>query len=110
VSLAGARMARDSAKRLLIDGVDPNEPAPWQFGGSNKPFATPAEWPAAGKNAEPVKAELTGFAKVTGEAKIMIDIPGLPSRTVNVPLNGTVNANGPGSLGTSSPDAATPGH
>jgi hypothetical protein len=54
----------------------------------------------------PLTAELKGEAKVTGEARITIDIPGLPSRTVNVPLNGTVNANGPGSLGVSSPDSS----
>lgn len=59
----------------------------------------------AGTGGAPVKAELTGIAKVTGEAKITIEIPGMPNRTVNVPLNGTVNANGPGSVGTSSPDA-----
>jgi hypothetical protein len=54
----------------------------------------------------PIQAELRGEAKVTGEAKITIDIPGLGSRVVNVPLNGTLGANGPGSLGVSSPDAA----
>lgn len=61
--------------------------------------------PALGNSGGAVQAELTGSAKVTGEAKITIDIPGLLSRIINVPLNGNVSANGPGSLGTSSPDA-----
>lgn len=56
----------------------------------------------------PSKTEVTGTMK--GEAKITIDIPGLPSRTVNVPMDGTISANGPGSLGVSSPDAAAPNH
>jgi hypothetical protein len=56
-----------------------------------------------------VEAELKGHAKVTGEAKITIDIPGLGLQSVNVPLSGTIAPNGPGSLGVSSPDAvATP--
>lgn len=54
----------------------------------------------------PIKAELHGQAEVKGEARVTIDIPGLPSRTVGVPLNGALNANGPGSLGKSSPDAS----
>jgi hypothetical protein len=57
---------------------------------------------------QPVEAELKGEAKVTGEAKITIEIPGLPNRTVNVPLNGSMGANGPGSVGKSSPDASAP--
>ena len=54
-----------------------------------------------------VQAELRGSAKVAGEAKVTIDIPALGYRSaVMVPLQGALDANGPGSLGTSSPDAA----
>jgi hypothetical protein len=53
----------------------------------------------------PVQAELHGEAEVKGEAKVTIEIPGFGTRDVRVPLKGTVNANGPGSLGVSSPDA-----
>jgi hypothetical protein len=56
----------------------------------------------------PIEAELKGSAEVKGEAKITIDIPGIGSHLVNVPLRGTVTANGPGSVGVSSPDAAAP--
>jgi hypothetical protein len=73
---------------------DPHEPAPWMPGGS---------WDTKGGGGA-AAPELHG--KVTGEAKITIDIPGVGTRDVNVPLRGTVSANGPGSLGTSSPDAA----
>lgn len=55
---------------------------------------------------KPVQAELHGQAEVKGEAKVTIEIPGVGSRDVRIPLKGTVNANGPGSLGVSSPDAA----
>jgi hypothetical protein len=53
----------------------------------------------------PVQAELHGQAEVKGEAKVTIEIPGVGTRDVRVPLKGVVNANGPGSLGVSSPDA-----
>ena len=53
----------------------------------------------------PVQAELNGQAEVKGEAKVTITIPGLGDRDVRVPLRGTFNANGPGSLDVSSPDA-----
>jgi hypothetical protein len=59
---------------------------------------------------KPVTAELHGQAEVKGEAKVTITIPGLGDRDVRVPLRGTMNANGPGSLGVSSPDAGAPGH
>lgn len=68
-------------------------------------YSATLPWPSAGKNAEPVKAESTGIAQVKGEARITIDIPGFGSRQVNVPLGGILS-NGPGSLGTSSPDAS----
>lgn len=51
-----------------------------------------------------VKAELHGSAEVKGEAKITIEIPGVTTRTVGVPLSGRLD-NGAGSLGVSSPDA-----
>ncbi|MFA6265964.1 MAG: phage tail tape measure protein [Pseudolabrys sp.] len=58
----------------------------------------------------PVEATLKGSAEVTGKAEVVITIPGLSnSWTVQVPMRGTVDANGPGSLGTSSPDAAPQG-
>ncbi|HWK33649.1 MAG TPA: phage tail tape measure protein, partial [Hyphomicrobium sp.] len=88
----------EERQRLGIPMIGGAANTPW----GKAPFGEVAPWPA--KDVPPVKAELSGIAKVTGEAKITIDIPGMPSRTVNVPLNGTVNANGPGSLGVSSPD------
>jgi hypothetical protein len=66
--------------------------------------------PLLGQDSKPVQAELHGQAEVKGEAKVTITIPGLGDRDVRVPLRGTVNANGPGSLGVSSPDALAPGH
>ena len=42
--------------------------------------------------------------KVTGEARVTIEIPGLAARTIGVPLQGRLD-NGPGSVGVSSPDA-----
>ena len=57
---------------------------------------------------KPVQAELHGQAQVHGSATVTINIPGAQPHTVNVPLKGVVNANGPGSLGVSSPDADAP--
>jgi hypothetical protein len=62
-----------------------------------------------------VTAELTGSAEVHGEAKVVVQVEAGSSLLQVVKqaesamkLAGTVNANGPGSLGHSSPDAATP--
>lgn len=76
--------------RSLFGLADDHEPAPWKPGGA---------WDTQPK----APTEVNGH--ITGEAKITIEIPGLGNRTVNVPLNGLVNANGPGSVGVSSPDA-----
>ena len=54
----------------------------------------------------PVEAELKGEAKVSGKAEVTINIPGFGVHSAMIPLSGTMSANGPGSLGTSSPDAA----
>lgn len=53
-----------------------------------------------------VEAELKGKAEVSGKAEVTINIPSLGVHSVTVPLRGTLNANGPGSLGVSTPDAA----
>jgi len=53
-----------------------------------------------------VTAELKGEATVSGKAEVTINIPGFGVHSAMIPLSGTVSANGPGSLGTSSPDAA----
>lgn len=74
---------------------DPGEPAPWMPGGS---------W-----NRDQAPPDLKG--EVKGEAKVTLDLSGLGisrSWDVRVPLKGTIGTNGPGSLGTSSPDAAAP--
>ncbi|MBR1154605.1 hypothetical protein [Bradyrhizobium sp. JYMT SZCCT0428] len=73
---------------------------------------------AAGGGSGPVKAELTGTANVEGEATIKVDVTVTPSSEVinatatakssAAQLRGMLNANGPGSTGKSSPDAAAP--
>ncbi|MCW5693087.1 MAG: hypothetical protein KIT48_12050 [Pseudolabrys sp.] len=64
--------------------------------------------PGARPAMPPVQAELHGTAEVKGEAKVTIEIPGLPARTVDVPLRGQISTNGPGSVGVSAPDAEAP--
>ncbi|WP_198031768.1 hypothetical protein [Bradyrhizobium sp. Ec3.3] len=60
-----------------------------------------------------VQAQLTGSAEVHGETKIVVEASSTLLDVVRqaenaVKLVGTLNANGPGSLGHSSPDAAAP--
>lgn len=72
-------------------------------------FSEPAPWPTNGR-AEPVKAELTGGTlKTSGQIEVTLNIPGVGVQRFSVPTSGTVDANGPGSLGTSSPDASVRG-
>lgn len=54
-----------------------------------------------------VKAELTGSAEVKGEVTVRIEAPELLRAYANAArVSGTLNANGPGSTGKSSPDAS----
>lgn len=69
------------------------------------PSSLPSSWGEL-FGGKPVQAELHGQAEVKGKAKVTISIPGRADRDVRVPLRGAVNANGAGSLGVSSPDAA----
>jgi hypothetical protein len=78
---------------------DDHEPAPWQPGGA---------W--SGSNGQPVQAELHGQADVKGELTVKVEPSSELLRIVDqakkASLSGTVRANGPGSLGVSSLDAA----
>jgi len=78
--------------------------------------AAPA-WPAMiGGGHIPTPAQLTGSAEVHGEASIKVEVQASSSllqivetmRQVPIGLSGMYNANGPGSVGKSSPDAAAP--
>lgn len=79
---------------------------------------TPQQWQdivAAGAQA-PVTAQLTGSAEVHGETTLKVEVTTSSEllrivdsmKTLPQRLMGSLNANGPGSLGKSSPDAAAP--
>jgi hypothetical protein len=69
-----------------------------------------------GRDAGPVTATLVGSAEVSGEAEVKVVVEAGSSllqvveqaRRINMDLRGSVNANGPGSAGKSSPDASAP--
>lgn len=67
---------------------------------------------------KPVTAELTGSAEVSGETTVKVEVEVKPSsellnaiasaKNATAQMRGQLNANGPGSTGRSSPDAAAP--
>jgi hypothetical protein len=76
-------------------------------------------WPAMvgmGSAAIGGKTELTGSAEVRGEATLKVEVGASSTllqiieqaKSVPLTLNGQLNANGPGSVGKSSPDASAP--
>ncbi|HWL06724.1 MAG TPA: phage tail tape measure protein [Xanthobacteraceae bacterium] len=78
--------------------------------------AAPA-WPAMVSGGQiPTQAQLTGSAEVRGEASLKVEVQASSNllqivetmRQVPIGLSGMYNANGPGSTGKSSPDAAAP--
>lgn len=71
-----------------------------------------------GGDSRPVTAELQGSAEVKGETTVKVEVTVSPSSELitanatananNAQMRGMLNANGPGSVGRSSPDAAAP--
>lgn len=99
---ATKQQSKDVRPGVPLPRSDPRKERPWE----NNILDLP-----------PVKAELTGSAEVKGEAVVKVQIE--PSseflrvvdraQAVSVKLDGMVKANGPGSTGRSSPDAAPGG-
>ncbi|MFT4277373.1 MAG: phage tail tape measure protein [Rhodopseudomonas sp.] len=99
---AAKQQSKDVRPGVPLPRSDPRKERPWE----NNILDLP-----------PVKAELTGSAEVKGEAVVKVQIE--PSseflrvvdraQAVSVKLDGMVKANGPGSTGRSSPDAAPGG-
>jgi hypothetical protein len=134
-TMAAMKYDEDDARRAWLRkqlGIeDPKEIPPRKFGGKWAPYSETAPWPAVGENAKPMnapwtgpndrtaEAELKGSAEITTRitiepsqdflAKVKTEVSnGLRGISINGAGGGLINSNGPGSLGTSSPDAGAP--
>jgi hypothetical protein len=87
----------------------------WGYGGGDPANATDD---GPGGDSRPVTAQLQGSAEVKGETTVKVEVTVNPSSELitaiatakanNAQMKGMLNANGPGSTGPSSPDAAAP--